>query len=57
MAQRMRIPPIAQHIKIQADMNRLNLKTREELIKKGDKLLNANVVRDSFDVSLDLSPV
>ena len=53
----MRIPPIAQNIKIQADLNRLNLKTREELIKKGDKLLNANVNRDSFEVSLDLSPV
>ena len=57
VTQRNRIPPIAQQIKIQADLSRLNLKTREELVTKENKLLKTAAARDSFDVSVDLSPI
>ena len=57
MTHRARIPPIAQHIKVQADLSRLNLKTREELVTKENKLLKTAAARDSFDVSVDLSPI
>ena len=58
MVHRHRIPPIAQHIKIQADMNRLNLKTGGELIGKkniGLGMVNSHPASDSFDVSLDIA--
>lgn len=56
---RARIPPIAQQIKMQADLSRLNLKTREEAMTKENKLMNTirKAARDSFDVSVDLSPI
>ena len=38
-------------------MSRLNLKTREELVTKENKLLKTAAQRDSFDVSVDLSPI
>lgn len=59
MVHRHRIPPIAQHIKIQADMNRLNLKTGGELIGKktntGLGMVNSHPASDSFDVSVDIA--
>ena len=55
---RTRIPPISQNLKMQANLSRLNLKTREELVTKENKLLKSIVApRDSFDVSVDLSPI
>ena len=51
------MPSIAQHIEIEADLNRLNLKTREENMNKRNQLIQrAQQARDSFDISLDFSP-
>lgn len=52
---RERIPSIAQQFKIQTEMSRFNLKTREELVSK-KQLLNSSNKEERFDVSVDLSP-
>ena len=54
MMHRSRVPSIGSHIKIQTDMNRLNLKTREDKVSK--KSLLQPRITDRFDVSVDLSP-
>ena len=56
---RSKIAPIAQNIKVKTNLNRLNLKTREDRHSRSKHLLNTmQAARDSFDVSiLLLSPI
>jgi len=59
IAHRNRAPSIGQNIKILTDMNRLNLKTREEQVSKRN-MLNPmpNDIKgpnEQFNVSVDLS--
>ena len=49
------MPSIAHQIKVHNELNRLNLKTREELTSK-TRLLSNPQAQDRFDVSVDLSP-
>ena len=54
MVHRTRVPSIAKQIKLQADLTRLNLKTREELVSK-TALSKPISTKERFDVSVDLS--
>ena len=59
MAHRQRVPSIAKNIKLQADLNRLNLKTREDVLSKRNKnmmLMNGvKANRDRLEASHDFS--
>lgn len=54
LMRRTRIPSISNQIRFKTNLNRLNLKTREELVSK-TSLLNPRP-DERFDVSVDLSP-